>query len=212
VAMVVHNHAHTAVFRSRRANRALNLLLYLESGMMVAKFHLHHNCGHHLHYTDPQRDPSTCVKNGGTMGRLEYIARYYVAHSWKSVRIGRDHPRLLRRYWEDQALAVAALAILFAVNWVNTLILVLAPMTMVWLAFINFTYDDHVGLTSKDDFEASHSKTHRLLNVLIFNNGYHLAHHVGPGIHWADLPDFHERIAARIRVPSPHTALNALFR
>src|ERR1700732_2459177 len=59
VAMVVHNHAHTPMFRERLANRVLEVLLYLETGMMTAKYHLHHNCGHHLFYTDPSRDPST---------------------------------------------------------------------------------------------------------------------------------------------------------
>jgi fatty acid desaturase len=211
-AMVVHNHAHTPIFRDRAANRVLDLLLYLETGMMVAKFHLHHNCGHHQFYTDPSRDPSTWVRrDGSSMGRLEYVARYFFTHTWKSIRIGRDYPTLLRRYWRAQAAALLALVAALVVNPLNGLILFVTPMLAVWLAFINATYDDHLGLHSMDDFAASFSKTNRLLNLFIFNNGYHLAHHVRPGMHWSELPAFHETIKERIRVPEESTVLNQLF-
>lgn len=212
VAMVVHNHAHAPMFRERSINRILEVLLYLETGMMTAKFHLHHNCGHHLFYTDPSRDPSTWVrKDGSSMGRLQYVARYFLGHTYHTIRLGREYPLLLRRYYRAQVVALCAVAAVLVLNPVNGLILFIGPMFAVWLAFINATYDDHLDLHSKDDFAASHSKTNRLLNLLIFNNGYHLAHHVKPGVHWSELPAIHESIKDRIRVPGPSTWLNRLF-
>ena len=212
VAMVVHNHAHSPIFRKRVTNRILEVLLYLETGMMAAKFHLHHNCGHHQFYTDSSRDPSTWVrKDGSSMGRLEYVARYFLCHTYKTIRIGRDYPLLLRRYYRAQAITLCVEAALLTLNPVNGIILFMGPMLAVWLAFINATYDDHLNLHSKDDFEASYSKTNRLLNLLIFNNGYHLAHHVKPAVHWSELPAVHETIKDRIRVPHESTLLNRIF-
>lgn len=211
-AMVVHNHAHTPIFKERAMNRVLEVLLYLETGMMAAKFHLHHNCGHHQFYTDPSRDPSTWVKkDGSSMGRLEYVARYFIGHTYQTIRIGRDYPLLLRRYYRAQAVALCAVAAVIALNPVNGLILFVAPMFAVWLSFINATYDDHLDLHSTDDFAASYTKTNRLLNLLIFNNGYHLAHHVKPGAHWSELPAVHKAIEHRIQVPRGSTLINRLF-
>src|SRR5690349_17235341 len=197
LSMVVHNHAHCPIFRSRFANRVLNLLLYLETGVMTANFRLHHNCGHHRFYTDPDRnrDPSASVRvDGSAIGRAEYVARHFFTYTWTSIRIGRNYPVLLRRLFEDQAIALATFVILIALNPLNTVILFLIPMVMVWLTFIFFTYDDHRDLNSTDPFAAAHSKTHRWLNRFIFNNGFHLAHHLKPGVHWSELPRVHEAI------------------
>ena len=46
----------------------------------------------------------------------------------------------------------------------------------------------------------NHSRNHigRVLNWCLFNNGFHTAHHMRPGLHWSELPDFHREIAANI--------------
>jgi beta-carotene hydroxylase len=215
LSMVVHNHAHCPIFRNRLANRVLNLLLYLETGIMTANFRLHHNCGHHRFYTDPERkrDPSASVRaDGSAMGRVEYVVRHFFTYTWWSIRIGRDYPVLLRRLFEDQVAGFGTLVILMALNPLNAVIVFLVPMVVVWLTFINFTYDDHRGLNSTDPYAAAHSKTHRWLNRFIFNNGYHLAHHLKPGVHWSDLPRVHETIRFRIYVPPSRALLNRVFR
>ena len=37
-----------------------------------------------------------------------------------------------------------------------------------------------------------------LLNFLLINNGYHMAHHLYPKVHWADLPKKHKEIEDKI--------------
>ena len=51
------------------------------------------------------------------------------------------------------------------------------------------TYWQHVKAPGQSVYEASNTTTHRGLNTLIFNNGYHTAHHEKPGLHWSLLPE-----------------------
>lgn len=213
VSSIVHNHSHVAIFRGNIANRVLNILLYLETGMMVSKFHLHHNCGHHCFYKDPTKDTSNWVKaDGSSMGRVEYILRYFFTHTYKTIKLGQKHPHLLRRYYQELVLVILALTTLLLFNPINGLILFMTPIILVWLLFINFTYDDHINLHSESDYGASHSKTNYLMNLLTFNAGYHLAHHLRAGLHWSELPEYHEEIEHKITVQEPYTFMNRVFK
>ncbi|TGK15673.1 fatty acid desaturase [Leptospira fluminis] len=199
VGPISHNHAHYSMLKPKWMNKVLEVLMYLESGQMASKFRLHHNFGHHLHYTDPKKDTSTWVRsNGSSMNRLEYIFMYFATYTYRTVQVGKSHPALLRQFYWQQFFATAAIGILVYLNPLNALILYLVPMLLSWLVFINFTYDNHIDLHSKDDYEASMTNTNPLINFMIFNNGYHLAHHIKQGLHWSELPEFHKSIEHRI--------------
>jgi fatty acid desaturase len=211
IAMATHNHVHVPLCRGRFANAIIEHLLYLEGGLLGAKFRLQHNLGHHRFYTDPTQDITVTRSDGSTMGRLEYAARFFITATFEALRIGKEYPVLLRRYCWAQAAALIAVAGLLAINPGGALILFVVPMNVVAFTFFALTYDDHIGLHSTNELEASHSKTNRILNLLIFNNGYHLAHHLKPGVHWSELPALHERLKERIRVPAGSTFLNRIF-
>lgn len=213
ISTAVHNQSHVGMFRSRVLNRAVELLMFLQTGMYTTKFALHHNYGHHPHYRDPKLDPSTWVKADGTsMSRIAYIAHYFFTYNYHVARIGLAHRHLLAQCLRQVALSYLVLAALVYAKPVSALIIFVAPIVLVWLNFIHMTYDDHIDLFSQDAYAASHTKAHRLLNLLFFNNGYHLAHHLKPGLHWTKLPEFHRQIEARITAPPSNTPLNRLFR
>jgi len=181
--------------------------------MHAVKFKLHHNNGHHLHYMDPEHDPSKWVyANGKKMSRLTYIAHYFITYDYHVLRIGREHKRLRRECLIQMLVSYMLLAVVIYIKPINALILVLAPILLVWLNFIHLTYDDHVDLYAKDPYAASHTKANRLLNWVFFNNGYHLAHHLKPGLHWSKLPEYHRQIAHLITAPPSYTPLNRAFR
>ncbi len=50
-----------------------------------------------------------------------------------------------------------------------------------------FNYDQHVHTDPWSKHNHSRSWDGKLLNFLLFNNGYHLAHHENPATHWSKL-------------------------
>ncbi|EON12630.1 fatty acid desaturase [Pandoraea sp. SD6-2] len=213
VSTAVHNQSHVGMFSSGWRNRVLELVMWLETGMYAAKFRLHHSRGHHLHYTEPERDPSRWIDAGGRrMSRLAYIAHYFFTYNYHVLRIGRTCKRLRQRCLGQVAASYVVLIGLLLHDPRNALIFFVAPIVLVWLNFIHMTYDDHIDLYSRDPFKASHTKANIWLNLAFFNNGYHLAHHVRPGLHWSRLPAFHRQIEHQIDVPASQSGLNRWFR
>jgi len=62
--------------------------------------------------------------------------------------------------------------------------------------FVNFIQHVHCDPWSEHDH--SRNFTSRIGNFLVFNAGYHAAHHEHPGAHWSRLPELHAAIASRI--------------
>lgn len=213
VSTAVHNQSHVGMFAGAWGNRVLELVMFLQTGMYAAKFRLHHSRGHHLHYTEPERDPSRWIDAGGRrMSRLAYVAHYFLTYDYHVLRIGRTCTSLRRRCLWQVAASYVVLAVLVFHDPRNALVFFVAPIVLVWLNFIHMTYDDHIDLYSRDPFKASHTKANHWLNLVFFNNGYHLAHHLRPGLHWSRLPQFHRQIAHRIDVPASSGAFNRWFR
>jgi len=213
VATFIHNHAHVPIFRGDIANRILNLFLFLETGMLVSGYALYHIWGHHKLYLDPHKDPSRWVRaDGSSMSHLEFVIRYFFSYPFKTIRIGKSYPKLRSRVDQDLVIAAIALTALLVWNPINALILFVTPIILVWITFIGISYDDHVGLHGTNHYDASHTKTNPVINFLFFNNGYHLAHHVNPSVHWSELPEFHESIKHKIPELEPHTLVNRIFK
>lgn len=213
VSTAVHNQSHLGMFRYAWPNRIIELLMFLQTGMYTTKFRIHHSRGHHLHYMDPKHDPSRWVRaNGHPMSRPAYVAHYFFTYNYHVLRIGRTcRPQLRRCLWQVAASYLLLAALLYH-DPRNALLFFVTPIVVVWLNFIHLTYDDHIDLYAHDPYAASHTKTHRWLNRIFFNNGYHLAHHIRPALHWSLLPDFHRQISSRIDVPPSNTPLNRWFR
>src|SRR5690242_19428801 len=61
-----------------------------------------------------------------------------------------------------------------------------------------FNYEQHVHTNPWSDHDHSRNFVSPTLNFLLFNNGYHGAHHEHPGSHWTKLREEHAKIAAQI--------------
>lgn len=194
-----HNHHHLETFRQSVLNRAFEVMMFLQLGMLPYGYTLHHNIGHHAHYMDPDSDPNRWQRrDGSAMGSWEFALRMFVAMYPTVVRIGRRHPAVFRRFLAMAAFSASVLAALFALNPLNALIVFVLPMPLALILQAQATWYQHVGLTTQHSLEASRSCLDPLYNVRTCNLGYHTAHHLRPALHWSLLPSFHAEIADRI--------------
>jgi fatty acid desaturase len=193
-----HNHHHVNTFRHAGANRAFEVVMFLQLGMLPYGYTLHHNIGHHRHYRDAADSNRWRRADGSAMGAWEFAWKLCVAMYPTVWRIGRRHPALLRKFAAMAAVCGAVLATLFAIDPVNALLVFVVPLPAALLLQAQATYWQHVGLDSLDPLLASRSCTDRAYNLRTLNLGYHTAHHLRPSLHWSRLPAFHAAIARRL--------------
>jgi fatty acid desaturase len=199
-----HNHQHVNVFRPPWLNRLFELPLALQTGVGPFTWVLHHNLGHHLNYLQQRSekdgvDESRWMRSDGTqMGRLEYTLLLFVRHHLDVYHVGKKHPRIYRNYLLMRIPLYAVMGLLLWLNPVNTLIVFVALPMLVLLHTCSATYHQHSGLETEDHLLASRNKTSKIYNFLSQNLGYHTAHHIKPGLHWSELPSYHEKIRAGI--------------
>ena len=61
------------------------------------------------------------------------------------------------------------------------------------MIFIN--YIQHVHADPWSEYNHSRNFVGKASNWLVFNNGFHTAHHESAGLHWSKLPEAHAKIA-----------------
>ncbi len=201
---VAHNHHHHRIFRRRGLNLAFETLLFLQTGLPSYGFPLHHNFGHHAHYrnqdaADPDADPHCWVgRDGRRLTRWAYTWRLLCVAIPCARRLGRRYPVLWRGFLIAAACYGCGLAVLAAARPLHVLAAFLLPMALCLVALAWSTYVHHLGLPTADPLGASYTNVAPGANRWGYNIGYHTAHHLAPGLHWSQLPVFHEHIASGV--------------
>ncbi len=209
-----HHHQHVPTFRSVALNRLLELCYALHTGMTTNAWVLHHVLGHHQNFLDQTKDESRWKRRDGTtMGVAEYTLSVALTAYPRAYRVGRRFPQHQRPFLIYGALTVALVAALVAFKPLAGLLLFVLPMfvSLLWTAWA--TYDQHAGLDTTNEFEATVNDLSKTYNFWTGNLGYHTAHHYRQGVHWSKLPELHARIAHRIPVHlyKQRTTFAALF-
>ena len=101
-----------------------------------------------------------------------------------------------RTYYENwlQVAVLASWIIGFLIlDWQKALLYVVIPQQVSAFTVMVFNYVQHVHADEESKYD--HSRNFMALNISLFNNGYHTAHHERAGIHWSLLPEEHAKIA-----------------
>ena len=195
-----HHHQHCSFFaRSPLANRTLELIMGLQTGIVGEAWVLHHTLGHHLNYLDQSKDESAWKNSRGQlMSRLAYTSKVSLMAYPLALKVGKRYPRSRKKLLQNILLTTLILSLLAWINWINTLVIFIIPMLVLFVLTINVTYDHHAGLDCDDPYKATYNVTDRWYNFFTCNLGYHTAHHVQCGRHWSELPQMHEEIKDKI--------------
>lgn len=194
-----HNHQHANFFTVGWANRLLELVMGLQTGIVGEAWVLHHTLGHHINYLDQTKDESAWkTPQGRCMSRLEYALKVSLMAYPIALKVGARHRRSRNKLIQNILLTGLVLVLLFLLNWINTLIIFVTPMIGLLFMVVYVTYDHHAGLDQQDPYQASYNITDRWYNFFTCNLGYHTAHHLQGGRHWSKLPELHEEIKDKI--------------
>ena len=194
-----HHHQHYKFFSKQWANRLMEFIMGLQSGVVGELWVLHHTFGHHQNYLDQDKDESNWKKkNGEIMSVVEYTLYIGTTTYSRGLRVGKKYPREQKRLIQNIIVTLVAIALLTWINWYNALIVFIMPMVILLYATVFDTYKHHAGLDTQDPYEATYNIIDPTYNWFTCNLGYHTAHHLQCGKHWSELPQLHEKIKDQI--------------
>jgi beta-carotene hydroxylase len=209
-----HNHNHCPLFKSRKLNAFYSAWLSIFYGYPTWVWVPSHNLNHHK-YVNKAGDATITWRYSKKNTLLTSTTYYFVSAAWQAPVLGEyaakakaGNPALYRQIVTQLVTVVGAHVSLFVLACVlrNPLAYVFGFMIPAMFAnysmiFINYIQHAHTDPWS----EHNHSRNFvgRLGNWLVFNNGFHGAHHESAGLHWSKLGAAHAKIAHLI-----HPALN----
>lgn len=194
-----HHHQHVSTFHHAWANRLLEVMYFLETGVSSQAWVLHHSLGHHLHYLDQGKDESRWARDDGSrMGEWEYALVTTLTAYPRAWAVGAKHPHQRRIFFFMGIVSALVMTALVAYRPLQGLVLfVFVPFGMLFGTALA-TYTHHSDRSTENDFVACNNIIQRFYNAMTGNLGYHTAHHHRPGMHWSKLPALHAEIRSKI--------------
>jgi fatty acid desaturase len=196
-AVIVHNSIHVPVFKQRWANRSFQVLLTWSHGHPVSGFVPGHNLGHHQHLLTEKdaAHPERMRFKSNFLNQLLFffaISSTIMKDERNFVKGMRDrNPRWVRQYYFEFISVVAIKIALTIIDWQKAIFLLWLPHFYATWGILGTNYWQHDGCQADHPYNHSRNFTGRIFNFLTFNNGFHAAHHLNPGVHWSDLPAYH---------------------
>lgn len=198
---VQHCHGHTPFFRHRFGNRLADFLFTLYRGDGCYAWKATHNANHHR-YANHAGDFTLTWRftPENTLGAfLLYLGHgtwAYVRASAAYLASGLSRGSFLGWFWLTQLAAYACLlAILLAWDPRAVLHALILPQAFGLLAMIGTGYFQHHHTDEDHRYDNSRNFTGRFLNLITFNHGFHLVHHLHINMHWTEWPAEHARIS-----------------
>jgi fatty acid desaturase len=211
--VMAHNHNHSPTFKNKRANAIFANWISIFYGYPTFAWVPTHNLNHHK-YVNRAGDATITWRFTNSNNALVAFTYFFVSSYYQSplmkeyIRKAKvSNPKLYRTiitqhvfFWGTHA-ALCATAIAIH-GWVRGLyvfgLTLAAPAVFALWTVMLFNYMQHVHTDPWSRHNHSRSFVSPVLNFLLFNNGFHAAHHENAGAHWSELPKVHAKIAPYI--------------
>ncbi|MBI1288552.1 MAG: fatty acid desaturase [Flavobacteriales bacterium] len=207
---IIHNTIHSPIFRKKKWNKAFQYYLTMLCGNQVSGFVPGHNLSHHMHLQTPKDTSRT------TRARFEWnflnqsLFFFFMAFDIIKMeqkfkaKMKETQPDWYRQYFIEALLVKGIKLTLLLIDWQRALVLIIVPgLYGIWGLF-GTNFWQHDGCDETHPYNHSRNFTGKLFNWMVFNNGFHGAHHMKPGLHWSLYPKYHEENLA----PFVHPNLN----
>jgi fatty acid desaturase len=109
------------------------------------------------------------------------------------------------RFARSVTAVVLCSVLLLSINPWKFVLFFLLPWIVVMFAMGRNNYAHHFGCPMTTAYDSAKVNLRLYSRFLGFNIGYHVAHHLKPGLHWSLLPQYHATIAPNI--PAEHYVL-----
>lgn len=197
-AVVIHNHLHQAIFRSRRLNMLWRCVLSFGSLYPASANIPSHNLVHHHFDDDGQPDWAAPEHVSFRWNLLNLVHFPNVAGPNTFAGVQRwallsGKKEFVRQYRIELAFAFGLTGLLALHDFWTTLFFVVIPQLYGARGILRVNLLQHDGCDTRSDWNHSRNFVGRFYNWIMCNNGFHTIHHNRAGLHWSTLRDAHER-------------------
>jgi fatty acid desaturase len=197
--VVIHNHQHQGMFKSRALNRVWSCILSFGSLYPASANIPSHNVVHHAFADGDQPDWAAPgkVDLGLPLLNLLHFPNVIGPDTFAGVsRWGRGRDAFVRQYRIEAAFAFGLTGLLLARDFWSGLFFVVMPQLWGARNILRINLLQHGDCDTTSPMGHSRDFVGKAFNWVMCNNGYHTVHHLRPGIHWSDLPAAHARHVA----------------
>jgi fatty acid desaturase len=198
--VINHNHQHHPTFVPRRLNHLFGVLLSLAMGFPATAIVAMHNHNHHIHnnHAEDYVRASIVGFRWNFLNLLLFpvvaLAHYAPVKSRQLTGWRTEHPALYRQLWRERWTLYPSLILILILRPLETLLYFVLPWLYGQWGLLAINHVQHDGCDPDSEYNHSRNFVGRWLNWWVFNNGYHTAHHLRPGLHWSLLPVLHQEI------------------
>ena len=200
--IINHNHMHCRMFRLEALNAMANLALSVARGHTATGIVVPHHLNHHVE-AGSERDwirPALAGRRIGWLRLPRYVLRASLTMAVERMRP--DAPVLLerrRRSWLiEKIFLFTVIGIALLHNWHIFLLFNVVPWLLGLSLLVGVNLLQHEGCSPQTMLGESRNFTGFIGNWLLFNNGYHTAHHRRPAAHWSELPALHSSLRDKL--------------
>jgi beta-carotene hydroxylase len=200
VAIMTHNHQHLNMWKSSTLNVLTDWWLTIFYGVPIFGWIPTHNRNHHK-FNNKVGDSSLTYRHTEENDLVSLLSYPSVSgyHQFKeSIIPYMKHLKLTDKKtyylnWSQVFVLAFWLIGFFIFDWKRALLYVFIPQQVSAFVVLLFNYMQHVHTDEASKY--NHSRNFMGLNWILFNNGYHTAHHERAGIHWSEIQHEHAKIA-----------------
>lgn len=194
VAIISHNHNHVPIWRSRVLNILTDYWLTLFYGFPAFGWIPTHNKNHH--FLNNKQGDYTLTYRVSEKNNILTLVSYPSISSYFQQRPIANYLRALwrsdRRKFYLAASQYLVLGLYYAVaifilDWKKAMLFIVIPHQVSLFSVLVFNYVQHVHADEESEYNHARNFT-GLINLTLFNNGYHTIHHKFPGLHWSETP------------------------
>ncbi len=200
VAVMAHNHNHVPMWKANTMNVLTDYWLTLFYGFPAFAWIPTHNRNHHA--LNNREGDFTITYRVSEKNNIFTLTSYPPISSYFQQMPIRDYLRDLwvrnRTKFYQSIFQYVALAVFVGValliDWRKALLFIVIPQQVALFSILVFNYVQHVHADEESDYNHSRNFVGPMLNIMLFNNGFHTAHHLRANTHWSETPEAHAKI------------------
>jgi|HubBroStandDraft_4_1064222.scaffolds.fasta_scaffold13552_3 beta-carotene hydroxylase len=205
-----HNHNHCPTFRGRRMNSFYSAWLSVFYGFPTFGWIPTHNLNHHK-FVNKAGDATITWRYSKRNTWFIASTYFFVSSYWQAAPLKEyfdkakvTNPALVRGMQLQWAMLGGMQASFLVIGWLThgwrlgTIVWLFGfamPAAFASWSMIFINYIQHVHCDPWSEHNHSRNFVSSLGNWMVFNNGYHAAHHEASGLHWTKLAEAHAKIA-----------------